>query len=338
VLDPIGLPEPGATCARPKTLKTKSRGASWLSDFNITGGRLHVRDTGADLVLNATLAGEALVWLGYHVIVRLRSWAMRLARTNAPRVWFAPASPRPWYLVWAAMAWAGIRITADPADAQAAFAFEDLTWVSALAPPLLPAFNYRCRDVSKSRVAAVFEQVFGYPLALDPRTWSGPAVDKGELNGVHNGRVIACPAPRVTGRHYQRVIDTSDGAFTYDLRTACVGGRPVVVWKKRKPLIDRFSIHNLSVSTHLPGDVFNAEELTLITRFLAEMRADWAGLDILRDRTSGRIYIVDVNKTDVGPIIALSLADKLRSTAMLAKALNAMVPEKPTAAAGAAAV
>jgi hypothetical protein len=318
-------------------LPRSPRRATWLSDFSVSNGRLKVHDTGADLALDATLIGEALVWLGYHVIVRVRSWAMRLARPNAPRVWFAPAAPRPWYLVWAAMAWAGIRITNDPASAQAAFAFEDLTWISALAPPLLPAFNYRCLDVSKSKVAAVFEQVFGYPLAVDPRTWNGPSVDKAELNGVHDGRIVDCPAPREAGRHYQRLIDTSDGAFTYDLRTACVGGRPVVVWKKRKPLADRFSIHNLSVTTHLPDEVFSAEELALIGRFLAEMRADWAGLDILRDRLSGRIYIVDVNKTDVGPIIALSLADKLRSTAMLARALNAMLPEKKTAAAGAAA-
>ena len=54
------------------------------------------------------------------------------------------------------------------------------------------------------------------------------------------------------------------------------------------------------------------------------MKADWAGLDILRD-ADGRIYVVDVNKTDVGPIIALPCSDKIRSTALLARALDQMV-------------
>nr|QQZ51201.1 hypothetical protein JKL49_08855 [Phenylobacterium glaciei] len=48
-------------------------------------------------------------------------------------------------------------------------------------------------------------------------------------------------------------------------------------------------------------------------------------MDILRDQPSGRIYIVDVNKTDVGPVIALSLRDKLASTEALAKALIALL-------------
>ena len=55
------------------------------------------------------------------------------------------------------------------------------------------------------------------------------------------------------------------------------------------------------------------------------MGMDWGGLDVLRDQPSGRIYIVDVNKTDVGPVIALSLKDKLKSTEALAKALIALL-------------
>lgn len=40
---------------------------------------------------------------------------------------------------------------------------------------------------------------------------------------------------------------------------------------------------------------------------------------------SGRIYIVDVNKTDVGPIIALPLAEKIQATQLLADALTEMI-------------
>lgn len=303
----------------------------WGSDFEIGRGRVRVLETGADLALDRTLIGEALVWLGYHLVVRARSWWMALARPNPPRIWFSPVRPRPWYLVWSAMAWTGIRLAATPERADIAFAFEDVTWSSADGASGRAAINAGCADVSKSRVAEVFEAVFGYPLALDPEHWTGPAVEKAEANGTHDGAIISCPTPRRPGRHYQRLIDTSDGAFAYDLRTSCVGGRPVAVWIKRKAEDARFSIHNLEATLHDPRTVFSGPERVQIETFLGAMGVDWAGLDILRDRQSGRIYIVDVNKTDVGPIIALSWGDKIRSTGRLAKALEGLLADKQQA-------
>lgn len=47
---------------------------------------------------------------------------------------------------------------------------------------------------------------------------------------------------------------------------------------------------------------------------------DWGGVDVLRDRSSGRIYIVDANKTDMGPPVALKLGAKLRATRRMAQA------------------
>ena len=52
---------------------------------------------------------------------------------------------------------------------------------------------------------------------------------------------------------------------------------------------------------------------------------------MLRD-ADGRLYVVDVNKTDAGPIIALPLRQKLRSVALLAEALTALVQPASVAA------
>jgi hypothetical protein len=57
------------------------------------------------------------------------------------------------------------------------------------------------------------------------------------------------------------------------------------------------------------------------------MGLDWGGLDILRDR-DGRLYIVDVNKTDVGPVIALSWRDKIISMNRLSKALKQLIMQR----------
>ena len=40
---------------------------------------------------------------------------------------------------------------------------------------------------------------------------------------------------------------------------------------------------------------------------------------ILRDRADGRLYIVDANKTDMGPPIALPIPPKLMAVRMIAE-------------------
>jgi hypothetical protein len=55
------------------------------------------------------------------------------------------------------------------------------------------------------------------------------------------------------------------------------------------------------------------------------MALDFGGLDVLRDREDGRIYIVDVNKTDMGPPSALTAKDKLTAMRGLAQAFAALV-------------
>ena len=55
---------------------------------------------------------------------------------------------------------------------------------------------------------------------------------------------------------------------------------------------------------------------------------DWGGVDVLRDRATGKIFIVDANKTDMGPPIALQLGHKLKATRRMAKAFAAAYIDK----------
>ncbi|MDB5433525.1 MAG: hypothetical protein JWP35_4641 [Caulobacter sp.] len=297
----------------------------WAADFALSFNTIKVHRTGAVLTVNWTLIAECLIWFNFFLIVAARMAWMRFTARPGPTIWFAPDRPRPWYLLWSAAGWGNLRLAATPIEAEVAFHFHDSTWSPAAADTHARQFNFACRDVSKTHVARVFGEVFGYPLLIDPTTWSGPAVEKSETNGDHSGRVIDCPVQPRDGSCYQRLVDTAQGGFIHDLRTPCVGGRPVVVLTKKKPADDRFSIHNRSVTLSPPEQIYSPEELADIGRFCAAMGLDWGSLDILRDRPTGRIYIVDVNKTDVGPVIALSLADKLKSTALLAAALKGLV-------------
>lgn len=294
----------------------------WLGAFAVRGSRVHLRKTGNSARIDTALLIEVVTWLAFQAAVARRA----AGRRRRASLWFAPDVPQHWYLVRTAAALAGIGVARSPQAADAAFFFEDATVSVPPAPGNSRHFNFGCGDISKSRVAAVFADVFGYPLALDPAGWRGEAVEKSEANGAHDGRIVACPRAAARGRTYQRLIDTVDdeGEAT-DLRTHCIGGRPVVVWVKKRPAAARFLPPNTSVTTHAPEDIFSAAELALIARFLAAMALDWGGLDILRDRDDGRIYIVDVNKTDAGPITALTFRQKLASTEILAAALAKLV-------------
>jgi len=300
----------------------------WTSDFSVRGRTVRVKKTGAEIPLDRALASEAATWFGLYLAIRAKTLVNRLLPPG-PTVWFAPDKPRPWYLIWAAAAWNGVRIAKSPEEAQASFFFEDATHGRPPAPAHSRAFNYGCVDISKSRVAEVFEAVFGYPLTLDPERGYGLAVEKGEANGVHDGRLVWRPTRKRPGRTYQRLIDNVEDGLAVDLRTPFVGGEPVLVFVKRRPVQDRFANHNADASLAEPRDVFSADEIERLGVFCRVMGLDWGGLDILRDRPTGRLYVVDVNKTDMGPPIALPFLDKLAAVARLGRALRALVTETP---------
>jgi hypothetical protein len=298
----------------------------WTSDVSVRGRALQVKKTGAVIPLDRALVSEAANWLGLYAAIRAKMALNRLGPPG-PKIWFAPDRPRPWYLIWAAAAWTGVGIARTPEEACASFYFDDATQGRPPARWHSRAFNYACTDISKSRVAQVFEEVFGYPLSVDPERGFGPAVEKGEANGAHDGRLVSLPTPARPGRTYQRLIDNVEDGLAVDLRTPVVGGKPVLVFIKRRPVADRFANHNSRVSLTRPQDVFSDAEIDKLGEFSRAMGLDWGGLDVLRDRASGRLYVVDVNKTDMGPPIALPFADKIAALARLGRALRQLVTE-----------
>jgi len=298
----------------------------WLSDFAWRDGHLVIRKTDIRLRINAALINEICHWALYLAVLNcVYAWT-RLQRRPRPRIWFAPDLPRPWYLMRGAAMWSGIDIAGKPQDADAAIYFDDSTTGAPPAISCARRLNQACTDISKSHVADVFAEVFGYSLTVDPTAVHGEVVEKPEKNGVHGGRIVMAPLRPRPGFTYQRVVDTRDDeGCCRDLRTPVAGGVPVVVWIKVKTAEGRFSIVNRSARLADPADVYSREELRLIGAFAHRMGLDWGGLDILRDRGDGRIYIVDVNKTDLGPVIALPWRDKFVSMTRLGRALRALV-------------
>lgn len=291
-----------------------------LSDFEWSWTGVTVRKTGARVPFDAAHLSEIFHWCVYFLSVVLSP-----RPKQGPVIGFAPDPARPWYLIWPSLFLAGGRAAKNGERPEIWMHFEDRTHSEAVSLPNdgVPRWNFDAHDLSKSRVAAAFEEAFGYSLALNPRQHEGFAVEKGEANGIHDGRIVTLPCEPKPGKVYQKLIDNrGDDGLMEDLRTPTVNGMPALVFIKRRPEQVRFSNDNTQCWLRRVDEIFSREEVTAISRFCKILNLDWGGLDILRDRTSGLIYIVDANRTDMGPPIALPLSDKLKSTYLLASALK----------------
>lgn len=285
---------------------------NWFSDLRLTRRGLIVKKTGRRIGLAEITPMEFIKFCLYFSVVLVKGLYVRITRPSHLAVWFAPDRPRPWYILWSAMTLSGVRFARTADTANVAFYFEDTTKGDPSAAGNLIQLNAACTDISKSRVADVFKDVSGYALRLDPTIHQGPAVEKSEANGLHDGRIVHCPRQPAPGKTYQRLIDSSDGTTAFDYRTTIIGRTPRFVLVKTKPASNRFSMHNDTVVYRELAEVFTSAEIDMITRFAEAMALDWAALDVLRDVASGEIYVVDVNKTDTGPAVDLSWRDRGR--------------------------
>lgn len=304
----------------------------WLRDFEIKDKKIFVKTTGASLPFSFGLFFEALSWFPFYGMEKWRK--LRRTTDNSPilTLAFTPITPRPWYMLWVSAHRADIGLTNNLRQADAIVFFEDQTQST---PPDIPkscaykSINFACTDISKSKVATAFQDVFGYALGVDPTVYRGPMAAKSEINGLHDGQVVNGPRQAIDGTAYQKLIDNTDaGGFVEDLRCPVVQGEMAVLYVKKRPITKRFANFNTSVILQNPKNRLSIHERGQITRFCAAMGLEWGSLDVLRDQQDGKIYIVDVNKTEMGPPISLSLRDKNTATTILTKQLLALIQYK----------
>lgn len=300
---------------------------NWLADFKYEDGAWLVKKTGHRVPATGQLANDVFTWLTFYTLAQSwRSWR-RVTGHKRPTIAFYPEKPRPWYFIWPVMHVSGAKLISDVSEADIVFQFDDSTESYHQVPETKPGaklVNFGCNDISKSRVAEAFKKVAGYSLSVDPSAYEGPMVEKSEKNACHDGRVIEGPMQPLPDKTYQVLVDNEiPGGLIEDLRACICGGKPTLVFRKRRPIGRRFLNENAEVLLDTPGNCYTADEIDVITRFAAEIGLEWGGVDVLRDGATGKIYIVDANKTDMGPPVALKLGDKLKSTRRMARAFVA---------------
>jgi hypothetical protein len=192
-------------------------------------------------------------------------------------------------------------------------AFDDRTEKRQAQPGM---WNGHCLDISKSTLDHHHRAVFGYGLAVDPTAHTGPMLEKSEGNAVHDGREIQGPldpSQIQPGKVYQRILDnrTEQGLYE-DLRVVVIDGQLPVVYRKRKSQDVRYTNETAEVDLATsPKSVLSDAEIAQILAISARMCAEFAELDVLRDRQDGRIYCVDLNPTPYGPPAGIKEMDRI---------------------------
>ena len=184
--------------------------------------------------------------------------------------------------------------------------------------------NRYCTDISKRRVANVFEAVFGYALDVDPRSYRGKIVRKSNLNAAHDGKIIIGP---ISDAEYEREgqqyvytvhVDNIEGEAVNDLRILWFGHLSPVLYRKQRPVSSRFSNKTTLAFLEPVTSHLSEYEIDRIGEFCRAFAIDYGEMDCLRDRETGRLYIVDVNKTPSARLMGLSDEHKVEAVTNLA--------------------
>ena len=263
------------------------------------------------------------------------SWAhtVRLLTVPHKTLLFYPQRPSPYAVLYKLCAMAGYRVTTDPeGDYDAVFRWHNTT-KSELGPfeNDHAAINHACTDISKQHVGRAFEAVFGYHLEVDPITYAGRVVKKSDANATHDGKIIECPISPYEveeGFVYQKAIDNrrDDGDGYYEYRVPIFGDTIPVAYVKYRPLDAQFKEFDGAEVTR-PDAVLTNGEQSQILALARALDLEYGEMDVLRDRTDGRIYVVDANNTPSGPERGFETSQSIEALQALMPAFEALLED-----------
>ena len=195
--------------------------------------------------------------------------------------------------------------------------------------------NYFLIDTSKEFVAKSMQNFFGYTFQINPKTFNGYCVAKHNGNGTKSCFFLKCPidADEIFQDHcYQKIINFSsktDPTTLYEIRLPIFKNIiPFCFFKTRNRGL-RFTSKNRSMEICKALDHLSAEECQQILSYCRRIGLEYGEIDILRDDTDGKIYIIDVNNTPWWPPNKLSDIDRNISLNMMYNTwLQAFLPHK----------
>lgn len=175
--------------------------------------------------------------------------------------------------------------------------------------------NANCNDISKVNVGNCFQEIFKYQLDIDPTTYKGLGVEKSDDNGAHDGKLIDLPITKdlVQDKKVYNVCinNTFEKNFVIDYRIPFIGELSSFCYEKKRHISKRFGNKNHSVKVLQTKNIFTSGDLDKISSMCNLMKLDYGEIDCLIDADTKKIYVIDINKTPIGPPTELPLKKKI---------------------------
>lgn len=194
----------------------------------------------------------------------------------------------------------------------------------------MPVLNLYNDNILKTYIEEFFYETFGYRTRVDPQLHQGKAVCKSEYNATHSGTIVDCPVD-VPEKDciYQVIIHnrTAEGCFE-DISVPVIGRTIPFVYIKLKEENARFETRAQKVFLEETEKYISKEEQEKILKFASFIGLDFGEIDVLRNRTDSKLYIVDVNNTPYGPPANLPGSDAKYAIQMLAEKLVELLKKK----------
>lgn len=190
------------------------------------------------------------------------------------------------------------------------------------APLSVKVINLRCRDISKKHVDDCYQKSFGLSTLVQPSAFTGLMVEKSDDNATHDGRIITGPIPPKQVRAdkiYQRLIDnTFNENATFEYRVTIIDRAIPLVYHKIKSKKYQFIRGPETVSIMEPETAFSKDEIEKILLFCDAIGLELGELDVLRDKNTNELVIVDANRTPNSPPRSASKETKKKGVQRMA--------------------
>lgn len=174
-------------------------------------------------------------------------------------------------------------------------------------PDGIELINGCFKDSAKSAIDVAHRSVFARGVCVDFNEINSELlyVVKSEDQAAHDGKIMLgseiLPID-IRNKVVQRLIDNRvTPNLVRDIRVPYIGGEIPFAYIKTRNVNERFSNANKSACVTSIEHVFSLTELEQIRSYCKLLRLDYGELDILRDQSDGKIWIVDVNNGPSGP-------------------------------------
>ena len=188
--------------------------------------------------------------------------------------------------------------------------------------------NERCTNIKKDYLDEKFTEIFGYSLLVNPTTHYGICTKVSTQQALHSSKLVQCPITphqveskvirSATGethrRLYRRFIDTRfELDKVRDIRIPIIGGTIPTLFIKELSVLSTFHPFKGNYfkvyTTQEYSKWLTGDELRKIIRLADAMGLDFGEFDALRDNSTGKLYVCDINDKAIG-VLFNSLENK----------------------------